>query len=56
MSKPMDMTLAGIRAQYQPDADNVYALFRLERVDGPATPSASLLSVQRMNKAAYVPT
>lgn len=38
-----------------PDANNVYALFRLERIDGPATPSASLLSVRRMNKAGYVP-
>lgn len=39
----------------KPDADNVYALFRLELVSGPATPSASLISVRCMNKAAYVP-
>lgn len=35
--------------------DNVYALFRLERVSGPAVPSATLLSVKRMAKPAYVP-
>lgn len=35
--------------------DNVYALFRLELVSGPAVPSATLLSVRRMAKPAYVP-
>lgn len=47
---------SGNYIHYTPDADNVYALFRLELVDGPATPSASLLSVRLMNKPTYVPT
>jgi len=46
---------SGNYIHHKPDADNVYALFRLELVSGPATPSASVLSVRRMNKASYVP-
>ena len=39
----------------EPDADNVYALFRLELEDGPAIPGAQLLSVRRLNKPADIP-
>ena len=37
------------------DIDNVYALFRLELLSGPAVPSATLLSVKQMKKPSYVP-
>lgn len=37
------------------DEHNVYALFRLELLDGPATPSARLLSLERMDKPADLP-
>lgn len=37
------------------DEHNVYALFRLELVDGPATPSAQLLSVEHLEKPADLP-
>lgn len=38
------------------DEHNVYALFRLELVDGPATPSAQLLSLDHLDKPAGLPT
>jgi len=37
------------------DADNVYALFRLELVHGGGFPSAELLSVRRLRKPVYLP-
>lgn len=37
------------------NVDDVYALFRLELVSGPALPSARLLSIKRMSKPTYVP-
>lgn len=37
------------------DEHNVYALFRLELVDGPATPSARLLSLDHMDKPSGLP-
>ncbi|MBX2880480.1 MAG: GntR family transcriptional regulator [Granulosicoccus sp.] len=36
-------------------ADNVYALFRLQLVTGPAKPSASILSLHRMKKPSSLP-
>lgn len=37
------------------DEHNVYALFRLELLDGPATPSARLLSLDHMDKPSGFP-
>ncbi len=37
------------------DVENVYALFRLELVEGPARPSAQLLSVKKMHKTDDLP-
>ncbi len=37
------------------DENNVYALFRLELIDGPATPSARLLSLDHLEKPDYLP-
>ncbi|MFK7861192.1 MAG: GntR family transcriptional regulator [Granulosicoccus sp.] len=37
------------------DIDNVYALFRLEKIDGPASPSAQLLSVEKTERTSDVP-
>ena len=37
------------------DVDNVYALFRLEKVDGPARPSAHLLAIERTTKPDDLP-
>lgn len=37
------------------DVENVYALFRLELLDGPATPSALLLSVEKLAKTSNIP-
>lgn len=37
------------------DIDDVYALFRLELISGPAKPTASLLSVRHIAKSSYVP-
>lgn len=43
-----------------PDIDNIYALFRLQHIDGPVSPTADLLSLKRMQKntaslAAHLP-
>ncbi|MFK7853880.1 MAG: GntR family transcriptional regulator [Granulosicoccus sp.] len=37
------------------DIDDVYALFRLELISGPAQPTASLISVRHIAKSSYVP-
>ena len=37
------------------DLDNVYALFRLEKVDGPAKPTAHLLDVEKTTKPNELP-
>ncbi|MFK7994659.1 MAG: GntR family transcriptional regulator [Granulosicoccus sp.] len=37
------------------DVENVYALFRLEKIDGPATPSAQLLSVEKTQRTTDLP-
>lgn len=41
--------------RYPLNMDNVYALFRLERLDGPATPNANLLDLERLSKPAELP-
>ncbi len=35
--------------------DNIYALFRLERLDGPATPNANLLDLEKLSNSTELP-
>jgi len=47
---------SGNYVQCKPDISNIYALFRLEHIDGPSSPTARLLSCQRVNsKPANLP-
>lgn len=46
---------SGNYVRHQPDAAGVYALFRLERIEGGGLPTADLLEVARMEKPADLP-
>ena len=46
---------SGNFVRYSPDLDTAYALFRLERLDGPATPNANLLGLETLNKSSELP-